>query len=107
VSVAAEQVERPPAECCGLGRPAAIQERSAIVHELEPPLPRHIVRRPSAVEAGESFSPCPRRAAIVFNNGRSFLMGVGPAIRSVHERAGYRQSYGLENTIRGTCILDP
>jgi hypothetical protein len=57
IAVASEQVQWPPAQCHGLGGPAAVQERPAIVYELVPPPLGHIVRRLREVQAGEPIRP--------------------------------------------------
>jgi hypothetical protein len=78
--IAAKQVERPPAERRGALCPAAIKEPAAIVDELQPPQRRHVGGRAGRIEPRQCLRPFVRRASIVLDNGRAFVLVVSPGI---------------------------
>ena len=63
-TVAAEQIERPPTEPRRTGGPAVVEEPSAVVDEVQPPLGGMSPGGLARIEPRQRLGPSPRRAAI-------------------------------------------
>ncbi len=80
LTVAAEKVERPPAECCCAHGPSAVLEATAVVNEAQPTPRGHIARWFVRIKPRQSLSPSARRAAVILRNGGRFFLDVSPGV---------------------------
>ena len=78
LSVATEQIERPPAKLCRACGPSAIEKTAAVINEAQPTPGRHITRWPIRIEPGKALGPCAERPTIILNYASAFFVGVRP-----------------------------
>jgi hypothetical protein len=78
--IAAEQIERPPAERDRVCGPSTVEETAAVVDEAQPTLRRHVARRFVRIEPRQRFGPSARRTTVMFDDGGTFLLGVRPRV---------------------------
>ena len=71
--VAAEQIERPPAESSRACGPSAVEETTAVVNEAQPTPRGHIARWFVRIKPRQSLSPSPRCTAVKLGNGGPFF----------------------------------
>jgi hypothetical protein len=81
LAVAAEQVERPPAQRLDAGGSAAIEKSTAIIDELNPPLCRHVAGWPRWIKSSERFGPSAWYGPIIFDNCGPFVLALGPCVK--------------------------
>ena len=105
--IAAEKVERPPAECgCACG-PPAVEEPTAVVNEAQPTPRGHIARWFVRIKPRKSVSPGTRRAAVILRNGGPFFLGVGPGLGRIrYENAALFKLFKMFKTHRLIRLLN-
>jgi hypothetical protein len=78
LSIAAEQIKRPPAKIRGFGGPTAVEETAAVIKEAQPSFRRHVAQWFVRIEPGEAFGPSARCSAVVLDNCGALVVSVRP-----------------------------
>jgi len=81
LAVAAEQVERPPAERRCDGAERAIEEAANIIDEGQPALRRHVARRTVGMQPGATLGPGAQDVAVILDDRGTFFLGLAPTRR--------------------------
>ena len=78
LAITAEEVEGTPTKPLSVGCPSLVEKSATVINELRPSLLGHVCRHPGGVKSGHCFGPRPPCATIMFHDGRTFLLRIGP-----------------------------
>jgi hypothetical protein len=101
VAVAAEKVERSPAERDGDSAERPVEEENDVVDEALPAVPWYAFGRPGGIEPGETFRPGARDAALVFDDRAAFFFGLHE--RRERRRRGLCSSFNFLKMFKSRC----
>src|SRR6516162_6705488 len=78
LAITAKEVEGTPAKPLGVGCPSLVEKSATVIDELRPSLRGDVRRHPAGVKPGHCFGPRPPHTTIMFHDGRTFLLRIGP-----------------------------